>query len=415
MLLLLLNNSLIIQGIERAAKIRVGKEEIMKKFFLLVVCIIIFSIPLMFGEDSNSSVTGKSLIELRTYDQIKNMLKLKLKPFSERANVVRFNELYLKSLKLPSSYDLRDQNILTPIKDQANCGGCWAFAPIGLFEGLIKQKITLTTDLSEQQVLDCAEGDCDNGGWPPDALEYLVTNGVVLEKFYPLTWTDKACTVSRASDYYLTDWKEADVWNVPLATRIQTIKSAIYNYGPVVVAFEVTAAFNYYHGGIYTYTGILSDPNHSVCLVGWVDDASVSNGGYWIARNSWGASWGESGYFRVAYDTSYIDSYLCAYGIYNTGNMPPQFNDPISSSSGQEGTKIVIDASATDPEDEPISYSASNLPTGAAFNTATGRFEWTPTYVQSGTYVVAISANDGNSANVMTVTIIVQNVKSINK
>ena len=387
----------------------------MKKFFLLAVCFTIFSIPLMVGGDTNSSETGKSLIELRTYEQIKSMLRLKLKPFNERTNVVKFNELYLKSLKLPSSYDLRSQDIFTPIKDQASCGGCWVFAPIGLFEGLIKQKTTLTTDLSEQQVLDCAEGDCDAGGWPPDALEYLVTNGVVLEIFYPLTWTDKACTVSRASDYYLSDWKEVDVWNHPLANRIQAIKSAIYNYGPVVVAFEVTGTFNYYHSGIFTYTGTLTDPNHSVCLVGWVDDASVANGGYWIARNSWGPSWGESGYFRVAYDTAYIDSYLCAYGIYNSGNIPPQFNNPISSSTGREGTKIVIDASATDPESDPVSYSASNLPAGATFNTATGAFEWTPTYVQSGTYTVALSAGDGYSINTMTVTIIVQNVKSINK
>lgn len=387
----------------------------MKKLFLLAVCIIFFSVPLIFGIDADPTESGKSLIELRSYDQIKNMLKLKLKPFSERSNVTRFNENYLKSLRLPSSYDLRSQNIFTPVKDQDGCGGCWAFAPIGLFETLIKQRTTLTVDLSEQHILDCAEGDCDTGGWPPDALEYLVTNGVVLEKFYPLTWTDKACTVSHPSDYYLSDWKEVDVWNRPLATRIQAIKSAIYNYGPVVVAFEVTSAFNHYHGGVFTYTGVLSDPNHAVCLIGWVDDSSIASGGYWIARNSWGPTWGEDGYFRVAYNTTHIDDYLCAYGLYNTGNLPPQFTDPISSSTSQEGTKLTIDASAVDPESSPITYSASNLPGGATFNAATAKFEWTPSYTQSGTYVVALSASDGNSTNTMTVTIVVNNVKSIKK
>jgi len=104
---------------------------------------------------------------------------LKLKPMNERANVVRFNETYLKSPSLPSSYDLRTQNVLTPVKDQDGCGG-----------------------------------------WPPDGLEYLVTNGVVLEQYYPLTWTDKACTVSRPSDYYLSDWKEVDVWERPLCVRL---------------------------------------------------------------------------------------------------------------------------------------------------------------------------------------------------
>lgn len=387
----------------------------MKKLNALVICVILFLLPMMLSSQANATSPGKSLVELKSYEQIQKSLKLKLKPFNERTNVVRFNEHYLKSLNLPSSYDLRQQNIFTSIKDQDGCGGCWAFAPIGLFEALIKKKTTLEVDLSEQQILDCAEGDCDTGGWPPDALEYLVKSGVVLEKFYPLTWTDKACTVSRASDYYLSDWKEADVWEQPLATRIQTIKSVVYNHGPAVVAFEVTAAFNYYHSGIYTYNGALSDPNHAVCIVGWVDDAGVQNGGYWIARNSWGSSWGESGYFRVAYGTSHIDDYLCAYGVYNVGNVPPQFNNPIETSTGREGTQITIDASAVDPENDPITYSASNIPSGAVFNQSTGIFSWTPTYTQAGVYTVVLSAGDGHSTNTMIITITIQNVKNINK
>lgn len=387
----------------------------MKKLSAIFIVIILTIPMLLLAGASPDGKSGKSLIELKTYEQIKQMLKLKLKPMNERTNVIRFNETYLKSLSLPSSYDIRTQNILTPIKDQDGCGGCWAFAPIGLFESLIKKKTTATKDLAEQQLLDCAEGNCADGGWPPDGLDYLVTNGVVLEKYYPLTWTDKACTVSRPSDYYLTDWKEVDVWQRPLATRLQAIKSAIYNYGPVVVAFEVKTTFNYYHGGIYTYTGTLTDPNHAVCLVGWVDDATVTNGGYWIARNSWGEDWGEDGYFRVAYDTCYIDSYLCAYGIYNVGNQPPQFNTPLDELVGREGTEIVISAAATDLEGDPVTYAASNLPAGAVFNTTTATFSWTPSYTQSGIYYISLSASDGFSTNIMTVAVTVQNVKSINK
>jgi hypothetical protein len=387
----------------------------MKKLSALFVTISLLIIPLLIGDISAEVKSGKSLIELRTYDQIRQMLKLKLKPMNERTNVVRFNEAYLKSLSLPSSYDLRTENALTPVKDQDGCGGCWAFAPIGIFESLIKKKSTLTRDLSEQQVLDCGEGNCADGGWPPDALEYLVTNGVVLEQYYPLTWTDKACTVSRPSDYYLSDWKEADVWERPLSTRIQTIKNAVYNYGPVVVAFEVTAAFNHYHNGVFTYSGVLSDPNHAMCIVGWVNDSSITGGGYWIVRNSWGDDWGEDGYCRIAYDTAYIDSYLCAYGIYNVGNQPPQFNNSIDSMNGREGTELVIYATATDPENDPIIYSASNLPAGAVFNTSTATFSWTPAYTQAGTYYIALSASDGKSTNSMNVTLNIQNVKSINK
>jgi len=392
----------------------------MSKFKISVILIIIFIFTLfLINVYTDEPASGKTLIELRTYEEIQQMLQLKLKPMDQRENVVRFDPECLQGLKLPPSYDLRAQNALTPIKDQDGCGGCWAFAPVGLFEGLIRMMTGKITDLAEQQLIDCIpSGSCSSGGWPPDAMDYMRDNGIVLEQYYPLTYIDGPCNVQRPSDYYLTEWAEIDVWygSNSISNRIKNIKNAIYSYGPVVVAMEVTDDFAYnYTGGVYVYNGDLSGPNHAVCIVGWKDDAAITNGGYWIVRNSWGTAWGENGYCRIAYGQVYIDGYLCCYGEFLENNHPPIFDEQIEDKEGREGTQISFTASATDAEDDPITYSSDSLPSGATYDSKTGEFTWTPDYTQAGTYDITLTASDGNLSSSQTFTINVKNVKQITK
>jgi hypothetical protein len=96
-------------------------------------------------------------------------------------------------------------------------------------------------------------------------------------------------------------------------------------------------------------------------------------------------------------------------------NDPPVFNTTYGTVNGREGTAISLDLSAADPDMNTLTYSAANTPSGAAFDTTTGAFNWTPAYTQSGTYVVTFTASDGQSMVNQNVTINITNVKKIKK
>lgn len=386
--------------------------------FFKYVCVVLAGF-LFLSINLAAQETGKSLIELRTKDQILKMRHPRHINLNERANLVRYSPEALKNLSLPSSFDWRDQNIMTPVKDQGYCGSCWAFAAVGMFELLIKKSTHYDVDLSEQQVVDCAEGDCEDGGYSSDALDYMRDSGIVLEQYYPYIARDQHCGVNRASDYYVSSWGQIDVWHgsVPKETRILAIKNAIYTYGPVVVSMYATDEFDYYNGGVFTYNGRLDECNHSVVLVGWKDDASVQNGGYWILRNSYGRSWAENGYGRIAYDTCYIDGCECLWGIYQgyTNDHPPVFNTQFGTLTYHEGQEISLSFAASDADGSPLQYSISFLPQGSSFNGAAGLFSWTPGYTQSGTYAITVGAHDGKFTTLQTFYLIIKNTKVIHK
>lgn len=386
-----------------------------KTLKILGILVFIISVSIVL----NAETKGKSLIELYTREQIDRMRHPHRKELDKRVNLTSYSFESLKKLSLPSSFDWREHNIMTPIKDQGYCGGCWAFAAVGMFESLVKKSILSNVDLSEQHVIDCAEGDCEEGGFSTDALEYMHNSGIVLEQYYPYVSSDQHCGVSRASDYYLSSWGEVDVWyeNVPKETRILSIKNAIYTYGPVVVSMYANDEFDYYDGGVFTYNGPIEDCNHSLVLVGWKDDPSISTGGYWIMRNSYGPHWAENGYGRIAYDTCYIDGCECLWGVYqgNNNTSPPVFNTLFGTQTFNEGDAITLDFTAQDADGNTITYSISSLPAGSSFGNTNGIFTWTPNYTQSGSYGLTVAADDGKHVIMQTFYLIIKNTKTIRK
>jgi C1A family cysteine protease len=386
------------------------------KIISRILCVVLFAL-MFFSFNVITQEKGKSLIELYTRDQINRMRHPRHKNLDERVNLIKYSSETLKNLSLPSSFDWRDQNIMTPVKDQMYCGGCWAFAAVGMFESLIKKSTYSNVDLAEQQVIDCDSGSCEEGGEPTEAVAYMQKSGVVLEQYYPLTWYDKNCSVSRASDYYISDWGEIDVWyeDVPKETRVLAIKNAIYTYGPVVVSMEWNDAFDYYDGGVFYYDGPLGDVNHSVVLVGWKDDASIPTGGYWIMRNSYSDQWAENGYGRIAYDTVYIDGCECIWAVYQGNDNPPVFNTIFDTQTFHEGEEIALSFAAQDPDGNTLSYTISSLPAGSAFSNTNGTFTWTPNFTQSGTYGLTVAVSDGKNVIMQTFTLIIRNAKVIHK
>ena len=207
-----------------------------------------------------------------------------------------------------ASFDWRDSGILTPVRDQGQCGSCWAFGTVGPFEANLRWKSGLTTDLSEEFLLSCnTDGyDCD-GGWWAHKYHYNQTAinqtqpGAVLETDFPYVAAPHSCNRFN-HPYRLGGWSYVgDDSSIP---SVEAIKNAIYSYGPVAAAVCAGINMGLYQGGVFShdernYCG--GEVNHAVVLVGWNDADNT-----WIVRNSWGGTWGEGGYMRIRRGTSNI-------------------------------------------------------------------------------------------------------------
>jgi len=219
-------------------------------------------------------------------------------------------------LDLPSAFNWCDQGACTPVRNQGNCGSCWAFSTVAPLESNVLYWDGIERDLSEQYLLSCnTEGSSCRGGWfahdyhqwkaplgEPDA-------GAVYEADFPYTARDDPCNPPHDHHEKIVGWEFVGSDIPPVAH----IKQAILDYGPVSVAIYIGDDFRSYTGGVF-----LSDengaPNHAVVLVGW-DDSQGPNG-IWFLRNSWGPGWGEGGYMRIAYGVSSV-GYAANYVVYD--------------------------------------------------------------------------------------------------
>jgi len=218
------------------------------------------------------------------------------------------NILYMPRAPLfAESFDWRDHNGVTSVKNQGSCGSCWAFSATGVIESKILIDEGKTVDLSEQHLVSrcCDAGTC-GGGWPDEALKYSRDVGIPDEACYPYEARTTNCETCENWDSI--GWKIKDV--VYIAPTTDSYKFALKEYGPLSVVISVPEDWFYYRGGKYepTYSGKLGWANHAVVLVGW-DDTD----GAWIVKNSWGKGWGNEGYAMVKYGV--IEQYNYAYAV----------------------------------------------------------------------------------------------------
>jgi C1A family cysteine protease len=191
---------------------------------------------------------------------------------------------------LADTLDWRTKGAVTPIKDQGQCGSCWAFSTTGSVEGANQIKSGSLTSVSEQQLVDCAGSSGNqgcNGGLMDDAFEYIIKNkGIGSEASYPYTARDGKCkqvsSVSTVSKY--TDVKKGDETDLMTAVNIE----------PVSVAVDAQSWQTYRKGVMTGLCGKQLD--HGVLLIGYGTEAPND---YWLVKNSWGTSWGESGTIRL--------------------------------------------------------------------------------------------------------------------
>jgi len=196
---------------------------------------------------------------------------------------------------VPTSVDWEAQGKVTPVKNQGQCGSCWAFSTTGSLECDYAIKTNSLVSLSEQQLVDCSSSygnDGCNGGWYYYAWEYAIKNGgLCTESAYPYTGVQGVCKSSSCGTKYDAPKSYTKV-TADDATAL--LNSAAV--GCVSVAIEADQfAFQYYSSGVLTGTcGTTID--HAVLVVGY---GTQSGQDYWKVKNSWGTSWGEAGYVLI--------------------------------------------------------------------------------------------------------------------
>ncbi|MCQ2821569.1 MAG: hypothetical protein MJ252_30290 [archaeon] len=238
-----------------------------------------------------------------THEELKAMLgDNKLSPNIPKVDVV-------SHLKAPATYDFRTaySNCVFAARNQGNCGSCWSFAGTLCLQfrrcRAGKGKLILST----QDAVSCetSVGYCQ-GNYMNSMMNYIVQKGLVTDACVPyvagsgqtLSCPSKCTSGGTWTKYYASSHSTT--------SGVENIKNAVYNSGPVAVWMMVYDDFYNYRSGIYKHVTGGQVGGHFVNIIGWGSD-------YWICENSWGANWGESGYFRI---------YFGQCGIENEAHMP---------------------------------------------------------------------------------------------
>ena len=268
----------------------------------------------------------------------------------------------------PPSFDWRNyggQNWMTPVKNQGQCGSCWAFSTVGVVEAVYNigtGNPSLDLNLSEEYLVsDCLPGNSCCGGWMETALSFVRDEGIPDEQCLP--YVDlSSCTCGTSCNSICTyrtggscsdatcsqrcsDWQSRLVTIEALGdVSPSQIKQTLVDRGPLTAAMGYGSGYGgYWDGDIYRCTSD-TGANHGVVIAGYSDA-----GGYWIIKNSWGSTWNGDGYFKIGYGECAIENYV-NYAVSPTA--PDQDGDTVPDSS--DNCPLVANPTQTDTDGDGL-------------------------------------------------------------
>jgi cathepsin L len=236
---------------------------------------------------------------------------------SKRVNPVATEHLMTDPESLPQSIDWTQRGAVTGVKNQGQCGSCWAFSTTGSVEGINYINNGNLISLSEQQLVDCAGSygnqGC-NGGLMDNAFKYIINEGgLCSEAAYPYQGSQQQCQSSSCQKVV----QISNYADVPQQNE-NALMSAVAQQ-PVSIAIEADQhSFQFYSGGVMT-ASCGSQLDHGVLVVGY---GSLSGTDYWKVKNSWGASWGMNGYILLGRGSAFQPNGQC--GILDSASYPIQ-------------------------------------------------------------------------------------------
>jgi hypothetical protein len=267
---------------------------------------------------------------------------------------------------LPTTLDWRDKdgvNYVTHVRNQWDCGSCWAFATTGPIEthvAIAENWPDPKVDLSEQQLLSCSYGGCD-GGFTTTSFDYARDSGLAREECMGYVQSVTSCDMCPGWE---SDSFKIDSWDLVTTNPLNTdaIKAAL-QIGPVATSITIYEDFFYYEDGVYEHVSGGYQGLHALTIIGY-DDSEQS----WIVKNSWGGLWGKSGFGRIKWGAAFI-GLMTILPHYTSQGLGPEPPDDDAADDAQDddvaddaADDTVADDEASDDTDDkqPISDAGSD-------------------------------------------------------
>ncbi len=206
--------------------------------------------------------------------------------------------LTIHNSTIPDSVDWRQKGGVTTVKNQGNCGSCWAFSAVEAVEGLHAIRTNNLLNLSEQELIDCSENDGCNGGLMDSAFNYIINNGICALEEYPYAAKKSKCKKCK-NKIHINGCSDVPYNN-------ETALMAAVALQPISIAIEADKmAFQFYSSGVFDGK-CGTNLDHGVLLVGY----GTENGkDYWLVKNSWGSHWGENGYIKIKRNVDNVEGH----------------------------------------------------------------------------------------------------------